>query len=116
MENTKSIEENGIAILKLKLSGCASVDKNIYENDKTPFTDGSLLLYSDDHYAKSHFEQEIRCQVKTTIDSKVKNNKEYRKLDRSTLKVYQRIGGQLLFVVWIKSSTNAYEIRSFTRI
>ena len=92
MENTKSIEENGIAILKLKLSGCASVDKNIYENDKTPFTDGSLLLYSDDHHAKSHFEQEIRCQVKTTIDSKVKNNKEYRRLDRSTLKGYQRIG------------------------
>lgn len=113
MENTKSIEENGIAILKLKLSSCASVDKNIYENDKTPFTDGSLLLYSDDHHAKSHFEQEIRCQVKTTIDSKVKNNKEYRRLDRSTLKGYQRIGGQLLFVVWIKSSNNAYENQIF---
>lgn len=103
----KAIEEIGISKLKESFWDIREwVDSNIYQNDKTPFDDGNIYLYKNQPHSKDNFERSIRCQVKSTTNKKIKQKQKYNQLDRASLNGLSKLGGALLFVIWIKDSKN----------
>lgn len=103
----KAIEEIGISKLKESFWDIREwVDSNIYQNDKTPFDDGNIYLYKNQPHSKDNFDRSIRCQVKSTTNKKIKQKQKYNQLDRASLNGLSKLGGALLFVIWIKDSKN----------
>lgn len=103
----KSIEQIGIGKLKDELWDVRDwVENSFSENDKTPLLDGSILIYSSNKHSNANLVGSISCQIKSTTSKKVKKNHKYYQLNRDDLAGIQKLGGALLFVIWVKSPIN----------
>lgn len=97
------IEQLGIGKLKDELWDVRNwVENSFNENDKTPLLDGSILIYSSDKHSNANLIGSISVQIKSTTSNNVKKNYKYYQLDRDDLTGIQKLGGALLFVIWIK--------------
>ncbi|MQB79336.1 hypothetical protein DN435_07930, partial [Lactobacillus reuteri] len=81
-------------------------DSFFSENDKTPLLDGNILIYSSKKHSNANLIGSIRCQIKSTTAKNVKKNRKYYQLNRDYLTGIQKLGGALLFVVWVKDPDN----------
>ena len=103
----QSIEQLGISKLKDELWDIRNwVDNSFNENDKTPLLDGSILIYSSDKHSNANLIGSISCQIKSTTSNNVKKHHKYYQLSRDNLTGIQKLGGALLFVIWIKDHSD----------
>ena len=103
----KSIEQLGINKVEDALWDVRDwADSFFNENDKTPLLDGNILIYSSEKHSNANLIGSIPCQIKSTTAKNVKKNHKYYQLSRDYLTGIQKLGGALLFVVWVKSPDN----------
>ena len=103
----KSIEQLGINKVEDALWDVRDwADSFFNENDKTPLLDGNILIYSSEKHSNANLIGSIPCQIKSTTAKNVKKNHKYYQLSRDYLTGIQKLGGVLLFVVWVKSPDN----------
>lgn len=103
----KSIEQLGINKVEDALWNVRDwADSFFSENDKTPLLDGNILIYSSKKHSNANLIGSIRCQIKSTTAKNVKKNRKYYQLNRDYLTGIQKLGGALLFVVWVKDPDN----------
>lgn len=103
----KSIEQLGINKVEDALWDVRDwADSFFSENDKTPLLDGNILIYSSKKHSNANLIGSIRCQIKSTTAKNVKKNRKYYQLNRDYLTGIQKLGGALLFVVWVKDPDN----------
>lgn len=103
----KSIEQLGINKVEDALWNVRDwADSFFSENDKTPLLDGNILIYSSKKHSNANLIDSIRCQIKSTTAKNVKKNRKYYQLSRDYLTGIQKLGGALLFVVWVKGPDN----------
>lgn len=103
----KSIEQLGINKVEDALWNVRDwADFFFSENDKTPLLDGNILIYSSKKHSNANLIGSIRCQIKSTTAKNVKKNRKYYQLSRDYLTGIQKLGGALLFVVWVKGPDN----------
>lgn len=103
----QAIEQLGISKLKDELWAIRHWTDNFFsENDKTPLLDGNILLYSSDKHSNANLIGSISCQIKSTTAKNVKKYHKYYRLDRDDLAGIEKMGGAMLFVIWIKGPNN----------
>ena len=103
----KSIEQLGINKVEDALWDVRDwADSFFNENDKTPLLDGNILIYSSEKHSNANLIGSIPCQIKSTTAKNVKKNRKYYQLNRDYLTGIQKLGGALLFVVWVKDPDN----------
>lgn len=106
----QSIEQLGIGKLKDELWDVRNwVENSFNENDKTPLLDGSILIYSSGKHSNANLIGSISCQIKSTTSKNVKKYNKFYQLNRDELTGIQKLGGALLFVVWI-NNPNDYKV------
>lgn len=98
--STRDVEKRAVYAVSEKIMQTNRMENYFSENDKTPATDGKILVYSDAVKEKKHLLGEINVQIKGESVNKKEFNKE--KI-RYSLKVedlicYRHIGGAIIFV------------------
>lgn len=98
----QSIEQLGISQLNRNLW---DIEKYIScyfsENDKTPLLDGKILTYTSEKHSNATLDKSIPVQIKSTMNKNVKKYHKFYQLTRENLSGIAKLGGALLFVVWI---------------
>src|SRR5699024_10231464 len=104
-----NIETRAVTKIIDVISNCPRLAPQIDYNDKTPFTDGSVDLYSSDSHSKANFLGRVPVQVKGRQAKKTKGKrkapvKPY-PISRINLEGHLRDSGVLYFVVIIDKET-----------
>lgn len=93
------MEMMGVATIKLLVGACPRLRPVIDDNDKTPFTDGHIDVYSGTSRKNEDHVGRVTVQVKGRVASRKKKRTQSFSIDRSALRMFQQNGGALYFVV-----------------
>lgn len=83
------------------ISRCAYLKGYIATNDKTPFTDGHIDLYSGLRQSKADWQGRVSVQVKGRTQRQARGSLPTHQIDRTDLIAYQKDSGVLYFYVAI---------------
>jgi len=99
------VESRAVTYVIDKLALCPHLDSQIDIGDKTPSTDGHIIIYSDKKKRKSDSPRRICVQVKgVTFKEGTKRPSDTFRISRADLETYLELSGCLFFVVTMTKS------------
>ena len=98
---SNKIERAAVRALEAYIDKRPYLEPIILKNDKTPFWDGEIYVYEEDHHTVDNFYARVPLQVKGTTIAK---DKSYR-IDRDYLVGYKADRGCIFFLVQINNKT-----------
>lgn len=99
------VEALAVTEIERMVARCPHLQPHIDKNDKTPFTDGHIDMYSATTKSKQVWRGRVFVQVKgRSVGGKRKSTTSY-SVDRSDLLAFQQVGGVLYFYVAIDPKT-----------
>lgn len=100
-----NVEKAAVNKLESLLLECTHLDPYIDTNDRTPFTDGHIEIYSSESREKRNFIGKVSVQVKGRTIPKSGKWGPSISISRVDLDGYLKDGGVLYFVVFIDPRT-----------
>ena len=111
--DSKQIEKKAILAIENYFVGSEVVHTYLADNDKEPFWDGHLYLYSNCRKTKNDFIGRIAVQVKGKVKKQTKHNVVSYPIEMSALNAYSH-EGIMYFVVVQNESENVIYYKSLT--
>lgn len=98
--STKDVERRAVHAVTGKIMQTSRMEEYFSVNDKTPATDGKILVYSDIAKENKHLIGEINVQIKgeSVNGKKMEEEKIRYSLKVEHLRYYRAIGGAIIFV------------------
>lgn len=100
------IEAHAVSEVSSTIANCPHLKAYIATNDKTPFTDGYIDLYSGLRQNKEQWTGRVPIQVKGRTFGSRRGQVPKHPIARADLLAYQKDAGVLYFVVFIDPETN----------
>lgn len=115
--NTTKVEKKAVSVVRDRINRIEYFEDHIPDGDKGLLLDGHITIFRDDSGKKSSFVGNISTQVKgtETIKDLSKENIGY-DVSVEDLKGFQKIGGNLFFVVAIKGEKTRIYYIAFTPV
>lgn len=98
--SAKDVEKRAVHAVSEKIMQTSKMDDYFSENDKTPATDGKIIVYSDASKENKYLLGEINVQIKgeSVKTKEFKEEKINYSLKVDHLRYYRSIGGAIIFV------------------
>jgi hypothetical protein len=99
------VEALAVSKISNMIARCPHLKAYVSTNDKTPFTDGYIDLYSGPRHVKTDWKGRVPVQVKGRTRTSKKNVAQAYGISRTDLRAYQKDSGVLYLVVTIDPKT-----------
>lgn len=113
--STNGIEKLALGYLTQEIAGCPRLNPVFNADDKILSWDGEIQLYKNSNHSKENFMGRCAVQIKGhTVESEdIRKHSLSYQVDINDLKVYQKDGGVLYFVICISEKNGINVFKAF---